>query len=69
MFVWGNREEEVFEKGKKTVQILLMVGFDVKQREVIDSKEEVNFFRIKLQVHFPYRYGWEQEGSSYVPSS
>ena len=48
MFVWGNREEEVFENGKKTVQILLMVGFDVKQREVTDSKEEVNFFRIKL---------------------
>lgn len=52
MFVWGNTAEEVFEKGKRTVQILLMVSFDVKRGEVSGSKEEVRFFRIKLQVAF-----------------
>ena len=49
MFVWGNTAEEVFEKGKKTGQILLMVSFDVKRGGVSGSKEEDCFLRVKLQ--------------------
>ncbi|KAK4823836.1 hypothetical protein QYF61_007085 [Mycteria americana] len=32
IIIWGNRAEEVFEKGKKTVQILVKAGFAIKQR-------------------------------------
>ncbi|KAK4811021.1 hypothetical protein QYF61_015725 [Mycteria americana] len=31
IIVWGNTAEEVFEKGKKIVQILLKAGFAIKQ--------------------------------------
>lgn len=32
MIVWGDPAEEVFEKGKKIVQILLKAGFAIKQK-------------------------------------
>ncbi|KAK4811016.1 hypothetical protein QYF61_015720 [Mycteria americana] len=32
IIVWGNTAEEVFEKGKKIVQILLKAGFAIKQK-------------------------------------
>ncbi|KAK4822553.1 hypothetical protein QYF61_015822 [Mycteria americana] len=49
IIVWGNTAEEVFEKGKKIVQILLKAGFAIKQSKVKGPAQEVHFLRIKWQ--------------------
>ncbi|KFP16636.1 hypothetical protein Z169_05213, partial [Egretta garzetta] len=47
--VWGNTAEEVFEKGKKIVQILLKAGFAIKQSKVKGPAQEIQFLGIKWQ--------------------
>ena len=37
IIVWGNREAEVFEKGKRIIQILLKAGFTIKRSKVKGS--------------------------------
>ncbi|KAK4811041.1 hypothetical protein QYF61_015745 [Mycteria americana] len=49
IIVWGNTAEEVFEKGKKIVQILLKAGFAIKQRKVKGPAQEIQFLGIKWQ--------------------
>ncbi|KFQ62401.1 hypothetical protein N334_03038, partial [Pelecanus crispus] len=49
IIVWGNTAEEVFEKGKKIVQILLKVGFAIKQSKVKGPAQEIEFLGIKWQ--------------------
>ncbi|KAK4806933.1 hypothetical protein QYF61_027300 [Mycteria americana] len=51
IIVWGNIAEEVFEKGKKIVQILLKAGFAIKQSKVKGPAQdpEIQFLRIKWQ--------------------
>ncbi|KAJ7413132.1 hypothetical protein BTVI_44166 [Pitangus sulphuratus] len=34
IIIWGNTEEEVFEKGEKIIQILLKANFAIKERKV-----------------------------------
>ncbi|KAK4825458.1 LOW QUALITY PROTEIN: hypothetical protein QYF61_027613 [Mycteria americana] len=45
--VWGNTAAEVFEKGKKIVQILLKAGFAIKQSKAKGPAREIQFFGIK----------------------
>ncbi|KAK4810994.1 hypothetical protein QYF61_014466 [Mycteria americana] len=49
IIVWGNTAEEVFEKGKKIVQILLKAGFAIKQRKVKGPAQEIQFLGIRWQ--------------------
>ncbi|KAK4810764.1 hypothetical protein QYF61_007738 [Mycteria americana] len=49
IIVWGNTAEEVFEKGKKIVQILLKAGFVIKQSKVKGPAQEIHFLGIKWQ--------------------
>ncbi|KAK4827627.1 LOW QUALITY PROTEIN: hypothetical protein QYF61_019837 [Mycteria americana] len=49
IIVWGNTAEEVFEKAKKIVQILLKAGFAVKQSKVKGPAQEIQFLGIKWQ--------------------
>ncbi|KAK4811303.1 hypothetical protein QYF61_023355 [Mycteria americana] len=49
IIVWGNTAEEVFEKGKKIVQILLKAGFAIKQSKVKGPAQEIQFLGIKWQ--------------------
>ncbi|KAK4806782.1 hypothetical protein QYF61_005578 [Mycteria americana] len=49
IIVWGNTAEEVFEKGKKIVQILLKAGFAINQSEVKGPAQEIQFLGIKWQ--------------------
>ncbi|GAB0204042.1 hypothetical protein GRJ2_002869800 [Grus japonensis] len=49
IIVWGNTAEEVSEKGKNIVQILLKAGFAIKQSKVKGPAQEIQFFRIKWQ--------------------
>ncbi|KAK4823426.1 hypothetical protein QYF61_002112 [Mycteria americana] len=49
IIVWGNTAEEVFEKGKKIVQILLKAGFAIKQSKIKGPAQEIHFFGIKCQ--------------------
>ena len=44
----GNTAEEVFEKGKKIVQILLKAGFAIKQSKVKGPAQGIQFFRNKM---------------------
>ncbi|KAK4826273.1 hypothetical protein QYF61_006720 [Mycteria americana] len=46
--VWGNTAE-VFEKGKKIVQILLKAGFAIKQSKVKGPAQEIQFLGIKWE--------------------
>ncbi|KAK4830730.1 hypothetical protein QYF61_013180 [Mycteria americana] len=48
IIVWGNTAE-VFEKGKKIVQILLKAGFAIKQSKVKGPAQEIQFLGIKWQ--------------------
>ncbi|KFQ74160.1 hypothetical protein N337_03872, partial [Phoenicopterus ruber ruber] len=45
--IWRNTVEEVFEKGKKIVQILLKAGFAMKQRKVKGPAQEIQVLGIK----------------------
>ncbi|KAK4805199.1 hypothetical protein QYF61_002441 [Mycteria americana] len=47
IIAWGNTAEEVFEKGKKRVQILLKAGFAIKQSKVKGPAQEIQFLGIK----------------------
>ncbi|KAK4810650.1 hypothetical protein QYF61_007387 [Mycteria americana] len=49
IIVWGNTAEEVSEKGKKIVQILLKAGFAIKQSKVKGPAQEIQFLGIKWQ--------------------
>ncbi|KFQ58169.1 hypothetical protein N334_04441, partial [Pelecanus crispus] len=49
IIVWGNTEEEVFQKGEKIVQILLKAGFAIKQSKVKGPAQEIQFLGIKWQ--------------------
>ncbi|KAK4810808.1 hypothetical protein QYF61_008780 [Mycteria americana] len=49
IIVWGNTAEEVFEKGKKIVQILLKASFAIKQSKVKGPAQETQFLGIKWQ--------------------
>ncbi|KAK4810996.1 hypothetical protein QYF61_014468 [Mycteria americana] len=45
IIMWGSAaEEEVFEKGKKIVQILLKAGLATKQRKVKGPAQDIHFF-------------------------
>ncbi|KFW69371.1 hypothetical protein AS28_06206, partial [Pygoscelis adeliae] len=46
---WGNTAEEVFEKGKKIVQILLKVSFAIKQSKGKGPAQQIQFLGIKWQ--------------------
>ncbi|KFZ57759.1 hypothetical protein N321_11978, partial [Antrostomus carolinensis] len=47
--VWGNTAEELFEKGKKIIQIFLKAGFAIKQSKVKGPAQEIQFLGIKWQ--------------------
>ncbi|KAK4810531.1 hypothetical protein QYF61_004494 [Mycteria americana] len=49
IIVWGNTAAEVFEKGKKIVQILLKAGFAIKQSNVKGPAQEIQILGIKWQ--------------------
>ncbi|GAB0204050.1 hypothetical protein GRJ2_002870600 [Grus japonensis] len=49
IIVWGNTAEEVSEKGKNIVQILLKAGFAIKQSKVKGPAQEIQFLEIKWQ--------------------
>ncbi|GAB0204064.1 hypothetical protein GRJ2_002872000 [Grus japonensis] len=43
MIVWGNSAEEVSEKGKKIIQILLQAGFAIKPSKVKGPAQEIHY--------------------------
>ncbi|GAB0208235.1 hypothetical protein GRJ2_003289200 [Grus japonensis] len=45
--VWGNSAEEVSEKGKKIIQILLQAGFAIKQSKVKGPAQEIHILGIR----------------------
>ncbi|GAB0209563.1 hypothetical protein GRJ2_003422000 [Grus japonensis] len=47
IIVWGNSAEEVSEKGKNIVQILLKAGFTIKRSKVKGPAQEIQFLGIK----------------------
>ncbi|GAB0208628.1 macrophage immunometabolism regulator [Grus japonensis] len=49
IIVWGNSAEEVSEKGKKIIQILLKTGFSIKRSKVKGPAQEIQFLGIKWQ--------------------
>ncbi|XP_010561942.1 PREDICTED: uncharacterized protein LOC104829417 [Haliaeetus leucocephalus] len=49
IIVWGNEAEEVFEKGKRIIQILLKAGFAIKKSKVKGPAQEIQFLGIKWQ--------------------
>ncbi|KFW65512.1 hypothetical protein AS28_05364, partial [Pygoscelis adeliae] len=56
IIVWGNTAGEVFEKGKKIVQILPKAGFAINQSKVKGPAQEIQFLGIKWQdgyLHIP----------------
>ncbi|GAB0199241.1 hypothetical protein GRJ2_002389500 [Grus japonensis] len=54
IIVWGNSAEEVSEKGKKIIQILLQAGFAIKQSKVKGPAQEIQFLGIR------WHDGWRQ---------
>ncbi|RMC20852.1 hypothetical protein DUI87_01705 [Hirundo rustica rustica] len=54
IIVWGNTAAEVFEKGKKILQILLEAGFAIKKSKVKGPAHEIQFLGVKWQD------GWRQ---------
>ncbi|XP_074895028.1 uncharacterized protein LOC142036030 isoform X1 [Buteo buteo] len=73
IIVWGNTAEEVFEKGKKIIQILLKAGFAIKESKVKGPAQEIQFWGIKwhkievAQVDLD----WQHKGSLvvlYIPT-
>ncbi|KAK4806255.1 hypothetical protein QYF61_013399, partial [Mycteria americana] len=49
IIVWGSTAEEVFEKGKEIVQILLKAAFAIKQSKVKGPAQEIQILGIKWQ--------------------
>ncbi|KFQ47701.1 hypothetical protein N333_02894, partial [Nestor notabilis] len=49
IIVWGDTAKEVFEKGRKIIQIMLKAGFAIKQSKVKGPAREIQFLGIKLQ--------------------
>ncbi|GAB0208885.1 hypothetical protein GRJ2_003354200 [Grus japonensis] len=49
IIVWGNSAEEVSEKGKKIIQILLKAGFAIKRSKVKGPAQEIQCLGIKWQ--------------------
>ena len=49
IIVWGNEAEEVFEKGKRIIQILLKAGIAMKKSKVKGPAQEIQFLGIKWQ--------------------
>ena len=49
IIVWGDTAEEVFEKGRKIIQILLNAGFAIKPSKVKGPAQEIQFLGIKWQ--------------------
>ncbi|GAB0206794.1 hypothetical protein GRJ2_003145000 [Grus japonensis] len=49
IIIWGNTDEEVSEKGKNIVQILLKAGFTIKRSKVKGPAQEIQFLGIKWQ--------------------
>ncbi|GAB0210320.1 hypothetical protein GRJ2_003497800 [Grus japonensis] len=49
IIVWGNSAEEVSEKGKNIVQILLKAVFAIKRSKVKGPAQEIQFLGIKWQ--------------------
>ncbi|GAB0203355.1 hypothetical protein GRJ2_002801100 [Grus japonensis] len=49
IIVWGNKAEEVFEKGERVIQILLKAGFAIKKSKVKGPAQEIRFLGIKWQ--------------------
>ncbi|GAB0207853.1 hypothetical protein GRJ2_003251000 [Grus japonensis] len=47
IIVWGNSAEEVSEKGKKIIQILLQAGFTIKQKAAEGQGESSQFAEVK----------------------
>ncbi|GAB0190167.1 hypothetical protein GRJ2_001482000 [Grus japonensis] len=47
IIVWGNSAEEVSEKGKKIIQILLQAGFAIKRSKVKGPAQEIQFLGIR----------------------
>ncbi|GAB0208636.1 hypothetical protein GRJ2_003329300 [Grus japonensis] len=45
--VWGKSAEEVSEKGKKIIQILLKTGFSIKRSKVKGPAQEIQFLGIR----------------------
>ncbi|GAB0207586.1 hypothetical protein GRJ2_003224300 [Grus japonensis] len=54
IIVWGNSAEEVSEKGKKIIQILLQAGFAIKQSKVKGPAQHIQFLGIR------WHDGWRQ---------
>ncbi|GAB0203012.1 hypothetical protein GRJ2_002766800 [Grus japonensis] len=54
IIVWGNTAEEVSEKGKKIIQILLQAGFAIKRSKVKGPAQEIQFLGIR------WHDGWRQ---------
>ncbi|RMC21845.1 hypothetical protein DUI87_02716 [Hirundo rustica rustica] len=49
IIVWGNTAAEVFEKGKKIIQILLEADFAIKNSKVKGPAHEIQFLGVKWQ--------------------
>ncbi|GAB0209579.1 macrophage immunometabolism regulator [Grus japonensis] len=49
IIVWGTSAEEVSEKGKKIIQILLKSGFTIKKRQVKGPAQDIQFLGVKWQ--------------------
>lgn len=49
IIVWGNTAEEVFEKEKRIIQILLKVVFAIRKTKVKGPAQEIQILGIKCQ--------------------
>ncbi|KFW78506.1 hypothetical protein N305_00390, partial [Manacus vitellinus] len=49
IIIWGDTAEEVSEKGKKIIQILLGAGFAMKKSKVKGPAREIQFLGVKWQ--------------------
>ncbi|XP_064258517.1 uncharacterized protein LOC135289102 [Passer domesticus] len=49
IIVWGNTAAEVFEKGKRIIQILLESGFAIEKSKVKGPAREIQFLGVKWQ--------------------
>uniref|UniRef100_A0A8V5GQ22 ribonuclease H n=1 Tax=Melopsittacus undulatus TaxID=13146 RepID=A0A8V5GQ22_MELUD len=49
IIVWGDTAEEVLEKGREIIQILLKAGFAIKRSKVKGPAREIQFLGIKWQ--------------------
>lgn len=47
--VWGNKAGELFERGKRVIQILLKAGFTMKRKKVERPAQEIQSLGIKWQ--------------------